>query len=333
MIRALKNLLGLAQREDATSGELLPSLPAAEAELAAAREAQAAAVAAYRAGLLSADEAALRQLDMACRDAEVRLDRAKALVEALRERLAEAREREAEAERVAMYQAARAQADDARKALIEFYPALAEDIVKLMELVARAEVEVEAANADLPRGAEPLAAVEHPARDVPAEADEVLSEVEVRRWVAVGNVKPGTFDQANVYKTGPGRGVIRIEGVPVNECTQCELRTFTERHFRRGATHRSAYRLAEKISLPGFGAADPYIWKPMGSLSKPGEIIRQVEALRYARPEPTASAAGPIVTQLIAAPGAERVKALEPPPPTQAYRGPYADAPESEARA
>jgi len=333
MIRALKTLFGLAQREDATSSELLPSLPAAEAELAAAREAHAGAEAAYRAGLLTADEKGLQQLDGARREAGMRVERAEALVETLRERLADARDREAEAERVAVYQAARAQADDARKALIEFYPALAEDIVKLMELVARAEVEVEAANADLPRDAEPLASVEHPARDVAAEPDEVLSEVEVKRWVAVGNIKPGTFDQSNVYKTGPGRGVIRIEGVPVNECTQVELRTFTERRFRRGAAHRSAYRLAEKISLPGFGALDQYFWKPMGNLCKPGEVVRQVEALRYSQPEPASSDGGPIVTQLIAPPGAERVKALEPPPPTQAYRGPYADAPESEARA
>ncbi|MFB0490071.1 vacuolar-type H+-ATPase subunit H [Methylobacterium sp. OAE515] len=333
MIRALKTLFGLAQREDATSSELLPSLPAAEAELAAAREAHAGAEAAYRAGLLTADEKGLQQLDGARREAGMRVERAEALVETLRERLADARDREAEAERVAVYQAARAQADDARKALIEFYPALAEDIVKLMELVARAEVEVEAANADLPRGAEPLAAVEHPARDVPAEADDVLSEVEVRRWVAVGNTKPGTFEQANVYKTGPGRGVIRIEGVPVNECTQCEMRTFTERRFRRGSGHRPAYRLAEKISLPGFLASDPYIWRPMSSLPKPGEIIRQVEALRYSQPEPASSASGAVITQLIPAPGAERVQALEPPPPTRSYRGPYADAPESEARA
>ncbi|APT31386.1 hypothetical protein MCBMB27_02095 [Methylobacterium phyllosphaerae] len=333
MIRALKALLGLAQREDATADELAPSLPAAEAELSAAREAQAAAEAAYRAGLLTADEKAPQLLDGARRDAGMRVERAEALVETLRERLAEAQDREAEAERVAVYQAARAEADDARRALAELYPQLAADLVQLMELVARAEVEVEAANADLPRGVEPLAGVEHPARDVPAEADEVLSEVEVKRWVAVGNVKPGTFEQGNVYKTGPGRGVIRIEGVPVNECTQVELRTFTERRFQRGRGHISAYRLAEKISLPGFLASDPYVWRPMSSLSKPGEVIGQVEALRYARPGGPALASGAIITQLIPAPGAERVQALPAAPPTQPYRGPYADAPENEARA
>lgn len=333
MIRALKALLGLAQREDATTDELAPSLPAAEDELSAAREAQAAAEAAYRAGLLTADEKGLQQLDGARRDAGMRVERAEALVDALRERLVEAREREAEAERVAVYQAAQRQADDARQALAEVYPQLAGDLVRVIELVARAEIEVEAANADLPRNAEPLTSVEHTARDIPAEADEVLSEVEVKRWVAVGNVKPGTFDQGNVYKTGPGRGVIRIEGVPVNECTQVELRTFTERRFQRGRGHISAYRLAEKISLPGFLASDPYVWRPMSSLSKPGEVIRQVEALRYARPEPTSSASGTIITQLIPAPGAERVQVLEAAPPTQPYRGPYADAPESEARA
>lgn len=331
MIRALKNLLGLAQRDDATSGELLPSLPAAEAELAAAREAQAAAVAAYRAGLLSADEAALRHRDTACRDAEVRLDRAKALVEALRERLAEARDREAEAERVAVYQAAQRQADDARRALAELYPQLAGDLVQVIELVARAEVEVEMANAGLPRNAEPLASVEHTARDIPAEPDEILSEIEVERWVAVGNVKPGSFDQSNVYVTGPGRGVIKVAGLPLGECTQVELRVFTERRVRRGEGRKTAYRLAEKVSLPGFLATDLYVWRPMSSHSKPAEIIRHVEALRYSRPEPASSASGAVVTQLVPAPGAERVQALEPPPPSRPYRGPFTDAAECEA--
>lgn len=333
MIRALKSLFGLAQREDATAGELAPSLPAAEAELAAAREAQAAAEAAYRAALLTSDEAGLREFDVARREAAMRIDRAEALCEALRERLADAQEREAEAERVAVYQAARAQADDARRALTEMYPQIAGDLVQLLEVVARAEVEVEAANADLPRGAVRLASVERAARDVPAEPDEVLSEVEVERWVQVGGLKPGSFDQSNVYETAPGRGVIKVAGQPLTECTQVELRTFTERRVRRGAGGKIAYRLAERLVLPGFRPSDLDHWRPLSSGSRASEIVRQVEALRYAKPVPAPSGSGTIVTELVPMPGAERVRELEPSPPTRPYRGPYADVPDTAVRA
>ncbi len=69
MIKALRSIFNLAIRDDAVASELAPSLPVAEAELAAAREAQAAAEAAYRAQLLTADEAALRRLVEARTDA------------------------------------------------------------------------------------------------------------------------------------------------------------------------------------------------------------------------------------------------------------------------
>jgi hypothetical protein len=49
----------------------------------------------------------------------------------------------------------------------------------------------------------------------PSDPDEVISEVEVRRWVRVGDIVPGTFDQKNVHDLGNGRGVIRLrKGVP-----------------------------------------------------------------------------------------------------------------------
>ena len=82
MLKTLKALLGLAQREDATTGELVPSLPAAEAELAAAQQAQADAEQAYNGSLLGGSEAETIRLDVARREAAVRIDRATALIEA-----------------------------------------------------------------------------------------------------------------------------------------------------------------------------------------------------------------------------------------------------------
>lgn len=168
MTRGLKGLLGLATREDATVAELAPSLPVAEAELTAAGEAQAAAEASYRAALLTADDVRPLQLDAARREAAVRIDRATALVDALRQRLAAAEAREAEAARVQRYQAAQQQADDAAAALAEMYPTLARTLVDLLEGVTRAEIEVRAVNKDLPRGMERIPAVERRVRDIPS---------------------------------------------------------------------------------------------------------------------------------------------------------------------
>ncbi|WP_267428298.1 hypothetical protein [Methylobacterium sp. GC_Met_2] len=326
MLKTLKALLGLAQREDATSDELNPSLPAAQAELAAAREAQAAAEQAYRGSLLGGNEAETLRLDAARREASVRIDRATALIEALRERLAEARDREAEAERVAEYEAARVQADDARRALAEHYDSMATDLVRLMEVVARAEMELQRVNADLPRGAERIQSVEHTVRDIPAGPDEVLSETEVELWVEVGQTTPGTFDQDNVYKTGPGRGVIKIRGIPLTECIQVELRKFTEQQVLLGSSRQVVFPLHSRISLPGFRAGEPAIWKAMDALAKPSEIVKRIENLRFGLlPEPVEAAPTPTKPRrkLIAEPGAQPVQALPKSPPTREYRGPF----------
>lgn len=208
MVKSIKGILGLALREDATTGELAPSLPAAKAELAVAQAAHTAAEEAYRAALLTADEAGLQQLESARRKVSVRIDRATALVEALRQRLADADAREAEAARVMRFEEARQQADDAAAALAEWYPRLCEDLTNLLMVVAQAEQLVQAANAERPQGAAPLPSVEGRVRNRPGTPEEIISEVEVERWVRVGQIKPGSFDQEEVRATGNGRGVI-----------------------------------------------------------------------------------------------------------------------------
>jgi hypothetical protein len=307
MIKALKNLLGLAAREDATTDELAPSLPAAEAELAAAHEAAAAADAAYRSGLLTAGEAALLQLDAARREAAVRIERAEALVSALRERLETAREREAEVARVEVYENAKRLAAEGREALA-LYPQAAQDLVTILTVIAEAELAVAQANADRPRGAEPIPAVEHAVRDVPTGPDEVISEVEVQRWVRVGDIVPGTFDQQNVHDLGQGRGVIRYRnpGLPLADCPQVERRTFIEQHVQPGHVGAIAYALAERIALPGFRPGDPDIWRPLTSPSIAGDVLKQVAALRS--PGHAAAAPGATTTRLVATPGAKPVE-------------------------
>jgi len=301
MIRTLKNLIGLAARTDAPAAELAPSLPQAEAELAAAHEAQAAAEAAYKGKLLTADDATLRQLVEARTDAGVRVDRATALVEALRERLEAAQTREAEAARVTAYEAAHAQAEEARAALVELYPGLARDLMSLMRVVAEAEIAVQAANADLPAGAAPIAGVEASVRDLPGVPETVLSETYVERWVEVGKVTPGSFDQHAVQDLGRGQGVIKIPGIAAKDCRPVERRGFLEQRVYPASLRRAAYGLAERLALPGLRVDDPAFWEPASGLG-PRQVLSKIAARDTASVQ--IAPAVEAVTRLVSAPGA-----------------------------
>ncbi len=284
MIRALKNLLGLAQREDATVAELTPSLPTAETELVAAQAAQAAAEEAYRAALLTANETALLQLDAARREATVRIDRAMALVGALRERLADAQAREAEAARVMRFEEARKQADDAAAALAEWYPKLASDLVALLTVVAQAEQLVQAANAERPEGTEAIPPVERRVRSRPGTPEELVHSEQVELWVQVGQTRPGSFKQDAVRATGGGRGRLPIAGHPLNEGREMELRRFTEKRFFPADHGTAPDRLAERLVLPGFreGEADFYrpVERPFEGTVQPADVLSQIAKLR-----------------------------------------------------
>ncbi|SFI85211.1 hypothetical protein [Methylobacterium brachiatum] len=324
MIRALKSLFGLAQREDATTGELAPSLPAAEAELAAAQAAQTAAEEAYRGALLTADEAGLLQLDAARREAGVRIDRATALIDALRARLADAQAREAEAARVMRFQEASREADDAAAALGELYPKLAGDLVALLMVVARADQLVQAANADRPEGTEAIPGVERRVRSRPGSPEEVLDEVRVERWVQVGQIRPGSFDQDEVYATGNGRGRIPVRGLPISEGHEVELRWFTEQYFFPADHGAAPEGLAERLVLPGFrqGDADFFqpVERPYQGTVQPRDVLSRIAKLRAKAPRgaPQQAVEGRLVPANV-----EPVQALPPPESHREYRGRY----------
>lgn len=117
---SLKTLLGRARATaPAPAAEVTSSREAAVAELAVAEAAVAASEAAYRAGLIDADDDALRGLAAAQAEAGLRRDRAKALVDRFDRQLADIRAAEDKA------------IEDERQA-------------KLAEIVARAEASAEA---------------------------------------------------------------------------------------------------------------------------------------------------------------------------------------------
>lgn len=298
MIRALKALFGLAQREDATTAELAPSLPAAEAELAAAQAAMAAAKEAFGASLLQPDETKSQQLDAAHSAAFVRVQRAQALVAALLERLADAQAREAEVARVERYEQARQQADDAAGALREWYPKLAEDLTNLLVAIAQAEQLVQEANADLPQGMEAIQNVEGRVRDRHSAPEEIISEVEVERWVRVGQILPGTFDQEEVRATGNGRGLIALRGMPLNQGYEVELRRFTQQHYQGNDFGYAADRLASKLVLPGLRHDDAAFYNPLHR-PQPGEVLARIAELRAQCPQ--AERVRPVESRLVPA--------------------------------
>jgi hypothetical protein len=288
MLKGLKALLGLAGREDATSDELAPSLPEAEAELAAALAAQADAEAAYRAALIKGNEAEEDQADAERQAIDKRIVRAKILIETLRECLAEAQERELEAERVERYEAARRQGDEAGDALRVLYPQFAGGIVELLRAVAEAEIAVKAANGDLPRGAAPLAGVENRVRNFPGFPDEVLSETHVERWVRIGQILPGNFDQGEVRPTEGNRGTLRVRGLPANEGYGVELRQFIQRELFPATFSGGTDSLALGVSLPGFMEGEPKLFEPIerpyqGGLH-PAHVLEKIAGLRAVAP-------------------------------------------------
>jgi hypothetical protein len=285
MIKMLRELFGAVQRDDLGTPDLTKSLTDAEREVAAAAAALEAAEAGYKAGLLSADDARLRQLDDARTEARLRGDRAKALRTAIAEKLATAREREAEASRRAAYEAAEAQAAEARQLLQELYPEAARDIVKIIVAVASAEAAVRAANADLPDGAPPLAAVEGTVRNVGTVGRRLVSERTVTRWCREGERHPGSLDQDQVQVNTDGYGYLRPAH---NQIEYVVARKFRERVYEQDETF-IAYHLAQTVSLPGLGANDVPFWKPLPSNPKPGEVLNaaarltQQAAVRAAR--------------------------------------------------
>lgn len=305
----IKTLVSLAGRDDATTGELAPSLPQAEAELSAAREAQATAEADYKANLLTADDVAMRRLVEARSDAGVRVDRAIALVEALRERLVVAEAREAEVARMVAYEAAVAEADAARHALAERYPVLARELVRLMETVARAELTVGRVNADLPQGAAAIERVEASVRDVPAVPERIVSEIPVERWVDEGRVMPGPFPQDLVRETERGRGIIRNNSLQISGQTQVELRPFTEQRFYAALGRRWANDLARGLALPGLRADEPDLWRPAEGMIRPAEVLHRIAASRSA--EPTLAPRAEVKVRLVPDADARPVKRIE----------------------
>lgn len=272
MLKTLRSLIGVHQKGDATAAEIEAALAGAHAEISAAERAEAEAVAAYKAGLLALDDDQAQRLVAAREAAELRRDRAGALVEALTEKVAAARAAEDQAGRRARYEAAGKAQAAAAKALAAEYPRHAQALAELLRVVAEADALAEDANAELLAGAERLPSVEARVRREPNVPGRVLSDAVFTAWCGPNGYRLAPEAAAQVEADAAGTTgtwkPIGHDPIPV-----------TLRRFRRvvslpEAVGRDIASLAASLNLPPLRATSTPYWLADGASSPRGILAR-----------------------------------------------------------
>lgn len=261
--KAVSDLLGLARAKDATSSELRTALEAARADSEAASAAHVAIEAEYQLALLDPDPAVTDRADAQRTAARRAADRAAALVEALEKRLAEAETSEAEAGRRQRYEEAKAAADKAAALLRKEYSKHAVAIRGIVVELAKADQAVKAANADLPAGADPLAAPEASVRERPAEEREVLKCETVLAWCHADSWDriPAEREVEVRSRDGVVGTLPAPQGAHSAGAFKVERRKFERVEYRPAEQHVWATPLFRAVKLPGLAPGDAPIWE------------------------------------------------------------------------
>lgn len=232
----LPNLKGLFTRArtaaPAPVAEVEVDMQAAREELRDAEAAVLAADGAYSAALLTADEAGLRTLDEARREAARRLDRARALVSALDERLAAAREAERRAELARIIEAAVAATATFREIVERDLPEVSAKARAILAAKADAERLTKIANRAIAEAGEgePLPGVEA-FRALPGRPRDELSRETVDLWVHDDGTASG--HQEKIRTRGDGAGSLMLPQAH-------HLRLFTKRRLFEVVTYLPA---------------------------------------------------------------------------------------------
>ena len=221
----------------------------------------AAELRARRRAMLEASDEARAAHKRALAEAEDAAGDAQLYLEALEDRLAEARAAAAEAARRRRYEEAAALSKAATRDLAKQYPDLARGFVALLRQLSEARRAIEAANADLPAGAELLQDPEAVVRDLPALPEQVLKETPVARWcIEHGRMLPAA---AKVFEREGRRAKYQIpptgEGRPTT--VDVVLQRYVERTVAQRLSPVQGARLADLV-LPGLVAGDPAFWRP-----------------------------------------------------------------------
>jgi len=215
----------------------------AASDLIDAEAAQAAAATSDTDAMSGALEAATRRLRDA-KDLVAAFD--DRIIPAAKAGLALAESGLVNAEREASYQAAEAKRKAAATRLVKDYPDLATRYGELLFAVQEADAAIEAANADLPTGRQPLETVEAMVRDHPALPPRIVSESVESVWYhASGDrvVDPSRI-RDSVYRYPVGSSVQHLS---TDHCRQFRKRVLTTVPGRPGVT---GARLADTPLAP-----------------------------------------------------------------------------------
>ncbi|QRE78239.1 hypothetical protein [Methylobacterium aquaticum] len=283
----LASLVALSADTAASSDAVADGLSAAQRLAEAAATALSQAETAYRDSLLTADDKAMGRLASERGTAEIRRDRVAQLVVALDERLTAARASEDAARKRDAYAAARTLRDAAVERVEREYPALAQEALALLRVIAEADLAVARSNDDLPEGAERLSRVEIIARAHPGAAREVLDERTVELWCPEGSAEPIPAErQARVIRQDDRRG---YSSTPHGQ-------SFFERRAFHQTTALPAVRaqysdpLASALVLPPLRPGEPLAWALDDHDPHPDQILRRLDAIAAAsavsRPAP-----------------------------------------------
>lgn len=277
MFKTLRSLIGVHHKGDATVAEIETALAGAHAEISAAEHARAEAVAAYKAGLLALEDEQAQRLVADREAAELRRDRALALVEALTEKLTSTRAAEEQAGRRAAYEAADKAQAAAVKVLAADYPRHARALAELLRVVAEADALAEVANADLPDGADRLLSVEGRVRREPDMPARIASDEAFSAWCYSSGQHVHADDQGTLTPNSDGRtGTWKPFGggtpVPVS------LRRFRRVVTLPEAPGRDIASLAATLNLPPLRATSMPYW-PAGGADGPRGILARLAEL------------------------------------------------------
>ena len=185
--------------------------------------------------------------------AKVKVDRAEALVAALTQRLAQARQDKERAARKAVHADAVAKCDAIRARLPEEYRHHALAIRGLLRDLAEAEVARKRAN-PLSDEFGPIESVEYGPRGLAGIPEEILEQTEVKLWAIDGRAEPLPAErQSKVHDRGDGKGqLLDQSGGAGFACTRYRYKRI--RYREAISSPYDTGSLLNRVNLPAFDA-------------------------------------------------------------------------------
>ncbi|MBZ9927756.1 hypothetical protein FJW04_21910 [Mesorhizobium sp. B2-7-3] len=224
-----------------------------------------------------------RKIEVANREVE----RAYAAKAELERRIEQARNSEADQDKVARYQAAKAQADAAAKALAKEYPEIGRKFVTLIKTVIEARTAIEQANQNLPDGVSPLLDPEFAVRGRHGEPERTLKTEEVALWCYANSsgiqvLPPEKQLELDARFKGSDQGTVSSDSSGGH--TSVVRRRLTKRSYLPASqTERPDSILT--IKMPGLKIGDVPFWQAL-PYSDLGSVRANLDKIASMRPAP-----------------------------------------------